>query len=414
MLDTQSGQLIEDQIKQLVEARISDIESKIIQHVQDRITAKFSNISTVPDLIETVKSSVSILIDQGRIPGIKDYVDSTQVQRAIDFSIQDLVFKTINNLVLDAAWLGKIEKLINQAMTDRLVKQLDNFDLASLVTKQVDKNIDNWYDRLRKNFATSGIVDKASKLQLTVMDGAVVAEGEIAANDLTIVKDASVNGTLTVKNLVVNGAINTNNRNWDELKNVIADKTLAKIDENFSTDVADRVFARARESGIDFESVTINGAPLLNGNKLNSHINMIGPLSSLTVNGETNIYDTLNISNRRVGINTEHPDMALAIWDEEISVGIGKFGNKQAYIGTTRDQTVVIGTNRTPQITIDTDGVTTIKNLKVGQFRIGHSNQVPGYAGNRGDIVFNSDPKPGQPFAWVCLGSYKWQSINGS
>lgn len=425
MLDTQSIQkLVEDQIKTLAQTAVTeiladgrwiqDIESKIIQHVQDRITARFSNIDTVPDLVDTVKKSVVNLVDQGRIPGISEFVDPGKVQQAIDSGVQSLVIDTIDNLVVDPSWLGKIETLVNQSMVSRVSQKLNEFDFPSLVIKQVDGSIDRWYDRLAKNFKTTGIVDKSSQLQLTVMDGVVVAEGEIAANDITVIKDARVNGTLVVKNLAVSGAINTDNRNWDELKEVIANKTLSKLNEDFSDNIASIVFDRARTSGIDFKSVTIDGVSLVDGNKLNPKINTLGPLSSLTVTGDANIYDTLNISNRRVGINTQYPDMALGVWDEEVAVGIGKFGAKQAYIGTTRDQSLVIGTNKNSQVTIDTDGTVTVKNLKVGQFRIGHASEVPGYAGNRGDMVFNCDPKPNQPFAWVCLGSYKWQPIKSA
>ena len=40
------------------DAWMQDLEQRIVRHVQDRITARFANIETVPDLVSTVKTSV--------------------------------------------------------------------------------------------------------------------------------------------------------------------------------------------------------------------------------------------------------------------------------------------------------------------------------------------------------------------
>ena len=88
MIETQSvAELVEKQIKLVVEQQVADaiteqnwlneIETKVIKHVQDRITAKFSSIASVPDLVETVKDSVAILFNQGAVPGIATYIDNT-------------------------------------------------------------------------------------------------------------------------------------------------------------------------------------------------------------------------------------------------------------------------------------------------------------------------------------------------
>ena len=49
---------------------IAELERQIVAHVQDRITARFSNISTVPDLVSTVESSVQTLFEKGYVPDI--------------------------------------------------------------------------------------------------------------------------------------------------------------------------------------------------------------------------------------------------------------------------------------------------------------------------------------------------------
>ena len=106
--------------------------------------------------------------------------------------------------------------------------------------------------------------------------------------------------------------------------------------------------------GIDFEKVKIDGELLVSGNTLSSKITesklqTVGQLHNLNVKGEASIFDTVVVKNHRLGINTHAPEMALSIWDEEVSVVIGKNKDKQAYIGTNRDQSLVLGTNRQAQ-----------------------------------------------------------------
>ena len=105
--------------------------------------------------------------------------------------------------------------------------------------------------------------------------------------------------------------------------------------------------------------------------------------------------------------------MALSVWDEEVSIVVGKNKANEAYIGTNRAQGVAIGTNRIPQIEISADGLTRIKQLQVGLHRISHDVKVPGWSGTRGDIVFNSNPNDAV-FAWVCLGQYQWKTLKSA
>ena len=103
--------------------------------------------------------------------------------------------------------------------------------------------------------------------------------------------------------------------------------------------------------------------------------------------------------------------MALSVWDEEIALVAGKLKQNHAYLGTARSQNFSLGVARKPYLEIDTDGLTTVKNFRIDRHRISFATQVPGYSGTRGDLVFNSDPNDGQPFAWVCLGTFRWQPL---
>ena len=141
----------------------------------------------------------------------------------------------------------------------------------------------------------------------------------------------------------------------------------------------------------------------------------MGILKSLSVSGEAKFNNnTLTVLNKRLGVNTDTPEKALGVWDEEVSIVIGKHKQNQAYFGTNREQSVAIGVNREPQIEINTDGLTTVKKLQVGLHKISHAVQVPGWSGNKGDIVFNTNLGADRVFAWVCLGAYRWQTLKSA
>lgn len=355
-----------------------------------------SNISVDQLIVEQIRSAVEV---------------------AVDSAVQVLVDQTIKNLVLDPAWLEKIQTLVDQHMTQRVLLQLSMIDVNSAVADATKENFDRWKQELEQIVDSPGIKDSADSLQLSVMNQLVVVENELVSNNLSVENTAEIKGDLVVNNLVVRGAVNTDNRSWDELADVVGKAALEKITPEWQNKLVQQVLDSAKASGIDFGSITVNGTPVISGNTLNNSITQtgitsVGDLERLSVRGPAQINDTFNVLNRRVGINTEDPEMALSVWDEDVSVVIGKFSKQHGYIGTARAQNLSIGVNRIPQIEIDTDGLTTIKQLRVGQHRIGFAREVPGYSGTRGDIVFNMDPKPGSPFAWQCLGSFQWQPIN--
>ena len=427
--NTAVQQLIETQIKSAVDQYVQhiladtdwaeQIENRIIKYVQDRILAKFANMSSMPDLVETVKSSVQTLMTQGHVPGVQNYIDQSTIQAVVDRSVETHVSTAIDCLTVDTAWIGKIETLINQTYVRKLAQHLHDVDITAIIGKHIDTGIDRWQDRLLEHFRTKGITDLATKTELTVMDNTVVVESELVSTAATVEKDLTIKGTAIVNNLAVRGTINTDNKSWQILSDHIANKTLTQISEQWRTDMLNQVLDLAKQQGIEFAQVLIEGQPLVNGNKLNtaitdSNIQQLGMLRSLNVTGPVNLNNAVNVVGRRLGINTEQPEMALSIWDEEVGVIAGKFSKQTAFVGTSRATALNIGVNRTPSIEIDADGLTTVKNLRVGRHIYTHAATMPGYSGTRGDIVFNSDPKPSEPFAWQCLGAFRWVPLRSS
>ena len=341
-------------------------------------------------------------------------VDPNLVQQLVEQAVEININKLVDQICADSAWTERVERLINQATVHETMSRMSAIDIGPTIKQRVDENMQRFTDSILKNFTSTGIVDQATKCELIVMDDTVVVERCLTANTIEAVD------SLRVQNLVVTGSINTNNQSWTALAADISQKTLDQLTESWNKNLVDQVVTQIQQHGIDFDQVLVNGQPIINGNQLTravteSSLQSVGTLKNLSVSGEAKFNNnTLNVLNKRLGVNTDAPEKALGLWDEEVSIVIGKHKLNQAYIGTNREQSVAIGVNREPQIEINTDGLTTVKKLQVGLHKISHAAQVPGWSGNKGDIVFNANFGSDRVFAWVCLGAYRWQTLKSA
>jgi hypothetical protein len=339
--------------------------------------------------------------------------DAESIQQLVDQAVQKHISELVTSLGTDPVWLDKIERQINQAVVQRTVASLGQTDITPILQQRADESMNRFRQDILSKFSSTGIDDRATQCQLTVMDDVVVIENQLAAKSIEVMDTAVIN------HLAVKGSINVNNRSWQTLADSISDKTLEKINEQWQDKLVKSVQQQIVEHGIDFLTVTVGGQPLVSNNTLastitDSRLQSVGQLHNLTIRGELQANNTMHVLNRRVGINTDSPEMALSVWDEEVSITVGKFKLNQGWVGTTRNSGLAIGTNRVAQVEIDVDGLTTVKQLRVGLHRIGHATQVPGYAGTRGDLVFNSNLGADRVFAWMCLGGHKWQTLKSA
>ena len=425
MIDTDAiTRMVEQQIANTVDTQVlavltSDewlepLEKKILQYTQDRILSKFASSDAVPEIISAVKQSVSKLFADGNIPGIEQFVDLSLVKTTVDQAVAQSVQATVEKFSQDPEWQARVEHMINQTVVHETMSRLSAIDLGPTIKQQVDENMQRFTDSILKNFTSTGIVDQATKCELIVMEDAVVVERGLTATTIEAVD------SLRVQNLVVTGSINTDNQSWTALAADISQQTLTQLTTAWNKDLVDQVVEQIQQYGIDFEQVRVAGETIINGNHLTSAITesslqSVGVLKTLQVRGEAHINNnTLNVLNKRLCVNTDAPEMALSVWDEEVSVVVGKNRANEAYIGTNREQGIVIGVNREPQIEINTDGLTTVKKLQVGLHKISHATQVPGWSGNKGDMVLNTNFGADRVFAWVCLGAYRWQTLKSA
>ena len=341
-------------------------------------------------------------------------VDPNLVQRLIEQAVETNINKLVDQLCADPEWTRRVERLINQAAVQEAVARFGSIDITPTIKQRVDENMKIFTDSLMTNFASTGIKDLATECELTVMDDIVVVENCLTAKVLDVVESAKI------QNLVVTGSINTDNDAWTALASEISQRTLDQLTATWTNSLIQQVTQQIQTNGIDFDQIKSGGQLLVDGNQLSSAITesklqSVGTLKTLEVSGETHVNNnTLNVLNKRLGVNTESPEMALSVWDEEVSIVLGKNKANEAYIGTNRDQGIAIGVNRDVQIKINTDGLTTIKKLQVGLHKISYESKVPGWAGTKGDLAFNANPSEDRVFAWVCLGGHRWQTLKSA
>jgi hypothetical protein len=407
--------LVKAEVKRQVELQVSqaisstewidELENKIVDFVQKRITARFSNIQTVPDLVDTVKTSVQDLFEQGFVPNIENLVDSTLLTQAVDQAVENLVSGSVESLLSNQTWVEKIQKQISRETTERLSRAFKDIDIKHKIRDVLVENRELLAGDLNR--------------ELEFADGVVAVKGHLNSDTIgstggaDIGGDSTIHGSLVVdRDLVIKGRIATDNRAFRELGTSIKEQALDELKLGFVESVSDTLKADISK-GITINNVEVNGAPLVNGNSLglgikNSSLESVGTLRSLKVG------TTLNADNTRVGINTSSPTAALSIWDNEISVDIGKRSLNTAQIGTTKAQDLVVITNNKEQLKVDKNGTTWINELILGRNRISHGTETPGYSGAKGDLVFNTAYVPGGTFAWLCLGAFRWHELKSA
>jgi len=394
--------LVQQQITEAVKAQISllladptwvdRMEKRAVDVLANKIEARFARLNEDPELSQAVHSGIRSLFEHGFVPDISRYVDSKKFQQSVDSGVQIAVTDVIANLSLDPVWLTRVETMVNQQMHVKVNKYISEIRIEQTVADAFDGALDRWLER-NPGIRTNGMDDQAQQTELTVMDGTVVVEGELAASRVSIVNDAVIQGNLTVGDLDITGGIKVTEPAWNQISARAADMALDNLTEEWRQNLVNDIANQIKSRGINLNQVLINDQPLVTDGGLNpaiqhSNLQTVGTLKELSV------------------------ATAISVGGDAAPVVIGP-KDGVAWIGSST-KPLVLGTAEQPQITMDVDGVTAINQLKIGDLRVGFAAQVPGYRGQRGDIVFNSAPAPGAPFAWQCLGAFNWQTIKGA
>lgn len=319
-----------------------------------------------------------------------------------------------------------------------------------------------------QEFSSTGIIDKASDVALTVVDGCIIVDtiktktlsGDVVFTGKTdFASDVLIKGKLEVDELITKKLIadETTDRQFIEFSHrnkressvgtgfIWTDKKkytkqfvyLAKPDRLYSTEPIQ--VHKDKSFMIGPQDVLTENT--LGSSVVKSSLQQLGVLRSLKVSGAMQVgehifYDP-NLD--RVGLGTDKPagdfavfnfenDTNFVIDSEENLLKLGSYNNKTLGVITDNQVRIKIGVNG--NVTIGTEGNSDSKHIVWGKLGIGikdpeHSIDVSGNIKfqnriftvaqsaptsgiwNKGDTVWNENPKPDAPVGWICTGGGK-------
>lgn len=299
-----------------------------------------------------------------------------------------------------------------------------------------------------QNFASAGIVDTATKIQISVNDDGV----SITNLKVDNVENLTLSGTLKAKTLEVaelkadikfekNTPIVFSGDNIDGKGLLWTGKGYTK--QFIFSSNPDRFFVSENIDVAKNKSISINGIKVIDEKELGisitkSNLQQVGRLQGLIVDGNVSIdqYLTYNSSTNRLGLGTEEPNAALSIAEDGIEVILGTKNSVRGFIGTYASHDFDIITDNTIRVSVSSSGNIFLGNNKLSPVQISvhgkmsikvatpdpevdlHVNGSVKF-NNRlqkvdrtyptsgsysaGDIVWNSEPRINQYVGWICV-----------
>ena len=349
-------------------------------------------------------------------------------------NVQDLTTQLVNTLVADIT--ANLQSQIAKQVQADVAQKLAQIDVQLLLKDYVDRTLggaiktvnfpensipgtaidrsslhiggDNVSGGIIRNFGSTGIQDSASRCILTVLDDATVVENNLVAAAASIKGDLTVDGSLNVL-----GEIDPDSPFFKDLSERAAGLVHMSLNKELYSMFTDTVFSKIKTDGLDLTKLTLNGNEIVTSNQLGhsiieSNLQKLGQLRSLTVTGESTLGNALFVGNKRIGIGTTEPAAILDIWDQEVNISTSKLRQNVGIFGAARNQQLVLSSNSKENLTLEVNGSVTIPKLNIGSVTITSSSTEPKYDAPRGDIVINSAPEVGRPALWVSLGGARW------
>lgn len=363
-------------------AIISDALQKSVSNVVMNLTSKiFNDIVSKRDLASEVSTLVnSIMADQLLTVG--------------------------TNLVSDIVHSANINNLISEGVNKKVENTILNYNFPSSSIPFSSINMDNAIidaslinDKIINKFNSRGINDEATRNQLTITDEGIITTNNITAENLLISDNSFVKNLNIEGDLYISGNIIPSNSLTDYVKQIandVAEKTNQFSDINLST----RKF-------LDGEKVVISNDSL-GPHIINSNLRKVGNLTELTVSGQAIMCETLVVTDKRVGINTESASGALSVWDEDSEFTLVKHSPKTMFAGSTRITDVILGSNNQEQIGLRTNGTIELNGpIRFGGLLINIVDRIPEKIGEPGEIAILRDGSA----IYRCQGQNSWGKI---
>lgn len=407
---------------QQIATMVDDLKASIHKQVREQIS---SEVFTAFTTIELTGLITGLITDQ-----IQARLNKFDFNRVSEIELQKIVqglTSQINNSLVDSAnahisnyikqklmhmdLQSSIQSVIQNLLGNSLLGK--SFPEASISHTSIDftgfkTSGDNVVGGIISNFGSQGIEDRASQVQMTIMDQAVAFESPVWGPELKIKGNATIDGSLTVK-----GDVDVDTPVFDKLVAKTSDAVRANLNTELFSGFGHTLFDKIRNEGLDLDKITQNSKEVVSGNRLGYHIvdtniQRVGVLNDLQTSGENLFVDTLYVTSKRVGVNTIEPSWALSIWDEEVELAFSKRSKDTAYIHAPRNQRMVLGANNRQNLVLNPDGSVDIDNLRVGNVPMSSATAIPNYNAITGTIVWNESPGHGGAVGWVCLGGTRW------
>lgn len=392
---------------------LKEIEKEIKSNVQSKISSLIKDEYIVSLISQTINTTVA-----------------ERINTIVSSHLNSLIQKGILDRELDQKYQEKISLVIQQEIKQKAAHEISRIDMPTVFGKQINEIVNNklksaalptkaihhtninWdgfelsADSISngtiKNFVSAGIQDASKDIQLTIADNMVIIENSLVTRNAEIKEQLTTN-YIVANDLKINNQLILNERVNKQFVALIKDTLTSELKNN-KVDLVDN-------------PILANGKEILTENSLGpsvvtSNLRKLGRLSELNVTGIAQFGDTLIVTNTgKIGINTNEPDGALTIWDEDSELTIRKHKKKNMYVGTMRDTDLSFGTNGDVKLAIRKDGTVEINQLNLNGIKISVSDKIPTHNGYPSELVLMLNAKDEDPWAYRCIGGDRWKAI---
>ena len=414
---------IANQVDSIVEGLVRQIQVKLDSQVETIVTNKIQQAISAINFEQKLNWLASVKLDN-LIAELE--IDKESVDRKID-SVSNIVIKNIEdeartlatNLVQQRLYSGlDLKNIVREAAADEIHRVLQDFTfparsipVVALQSEDLVVSGNQIKGGTIEKFSSTGIDDRSTQVQMTVMDQGVVVENRIISMGLEVKGTTVFDG-----DVVINGDIPEHSAIYKKILDHTVVKTREELNQELFEGYSAVLFDNIRKEGLDLDKITIEGKEIIKGNQLgysisDSNIQRLGLLQDLRVGGEADIFETLHVTKGRIGVNTRDPSNAFSVWDQEVELGMGKRERDVGYIGTPRGQRLVVGAGKNDNLVLDSDGSVKVKSLDVDGIRFMSVDSAPNFAAPVGVIAWNRKPAPGASIGWVSLGNAVWSKF---
>jgi hypothetical protein len=409
-------------LNKVVEGLVTDITANVLVRVDSVISAAINNRLASYDFASHIQEAASAAFEKR----VGEYtLDPKKLENRVVDKIRDTIAaaetktkELVEAKVQESLSVVDFQRAITDSVSTIVADRMQEFvfppnsiDPSALKLLDLKISGDNVSGGIIENFSSMGIEDRATQVALTILDENTVIENNLLTKDLTVQGSMTINGEF-----VVNGSVPEESNFYRSLVAKTTHSTLTAVDANLFDNYSNLIFNKIQTDGLDLNKITLDGTEVVKSSALgsaivNSNLQTLGELKELRVSGESIMAQTLYVTPRRVGINTIEPSAALSVWDDEIEIVAKKKSQNVGFLGTSRQQKLVISSNNKDNIVLSEDGTTQIDNLQIGSMRFTTANSPPNFVSERCHVVWNTNPNPGGPLGWICLGGANWANF---